>query len=416
MNILILILYRLLVIPVVIILPFAAFFKRKVREGLRLRKIHAEPLPSGQNPIWIHAASGEFEYAKAVIRRMKERFPDIPIVVTYFSPTFAKVVQHFPGVDRAVALPLDLPGPCASFLKNMHPRLLLIARTDLWPEMLEQCRTRNIPVVLFSYTQKAIRQPFKKLFTRWMFHWAQRIYCVSAADRDNLNVIPLRARLEVMGDTRYDQVAYRLSHGKPIAQGLHPKGGAPCLTAGSTWPEDESVLLQSVAGLLLSKSLKLILVPHEPTPEHLASLENQLRGLGLTYAFFSNGFWDSEHVLVVDQVGVLAELYALGTFAFIGGSFRKSVHSVMEALGAGCLTFVGPFHENNREALEFKAIPFNIARGVEVVETHEQWRDKLADYIARPQEVKIYSAQLGAEFKKRLGASDRLIDSLQDLW
>lgn len=416
MNILFLSLYRYLLVPTAAVaLPIAALFNRKIREGMNLRRIRHEPLPPGNDPIWIHAASGEFEYAKAVIRELKASSPSTPIIVTYFSPTFAKGVASFPGVDRAVALPLDLAAPCRSFLKQMHPKLLLIARTDLWPEILDQCRKRKIPVVIFSYTQKAFRSSFKKYFTRWTLQWIERVYCVAEADREHLAPLQLKKPVEVMGDTRYDQVAYRLMNPKPIAANLHPKGDAPVLVAGSTWAEDEAVLLPALEPHLKNQKLKLILVPHEPTPEHIQSLKKQFAKLGLTHTLFSSGNWNHENILLVDKVGVLAELYLWGQFAFVGGSFKKSVHSVMEALGAGCVTFVGPYYENNREAVQFHALKFGSMNGVEVVKYADELSEHLALLLAQPEMTAKFSDSLKKEFASRLGASRRLAGSLKDL-
>lgn len=409
--------YRYLIAPwVVALLPFAALFNRKLREGLRLRRRPLEPLGSVTSPIWIHASSGEFEYAKPVIRRLKETHADVPVVVTYFSPTYSKAATSFPGVAQASPLPLDLPGPCSDFLRKTKPRVLLISRTDLWPEMLHQCRRAEVPAVVFSYTQKAFRSPFKKAFTRWMLNWIDRIYCVSPADLDHVSSLGTGLPVEVMGDTRYDQVAFRLSHPKPLPEALRPRDGIPCFIAGSSWPEDEAVLLPALAPLLLEKKLKLILVPHEPTKAHLEALRGQLEALDLKFGYFSTGdAWPDEHVLVVDQVGVLAELYAWGDFAFIGGSFRKSVHSVMEALGAGLMTFVGPFHENNREALEFKETPIGDYTGVTVVKSADELRVRVREVLNKPGDVKNFSTALLSEFQSRLGATDRLLSRLEDL-
>lgn len=411
MNTLLFAVYRYLAMPIAVsILPIVAMFNGKMRTGLRLRRKKSEPLATNERPIWVHASSGEFEYAKAVIRQLKYEHPEIPIVVTYFSPTFSQAATNFPGVDRALALPLDLPGPCVSFLKKFQPRLGLIARTDLWPEILEQCRKRAVPVILFSYTQKSARGWLKRSLTKWVLHWVRQIYCVSSADLENLRVFASRQKAEVMGDTRYDQVAFRLQNPKPLPSGVQPKDDIPCFVAGSTWSEDEAVLLPALKPLLLKNKLRLILVPHEPTQTHITDLERQLKKSNLDFSLYSQANWNHEPVLLVDQVGVLAELYAFSDFAFVGGSFRKSVHSVMEALGAGCVTFVGPYHENNREALEFKSLSL-----LDAVATAEQMESRLNIYLDNPKQLQERKQETLAEFKRRLGASQRLVRGLETL-
>ena len=60
-----------------------------------------------------------------------------------------------------------------------------------------------------------------------------------------------------------------------------------------------------------------------------------------------------QDILIVDQIGLLADIYRCSEFAFIGGSFKSKIHSVMEALCADNIVFFGPKHSNNSEAIEF---------------------------------------------------------------
>jgi 3-deoxy-D-manno-octulosonic-acid transferase len=273
---------------------------------------------------------------------------------------------------------------------------------------------RKVPVVLFSYTQKAFTNPFKRALTRWLMSYIQRIYCVSEVDREHLLPVIGSQTVEVLGDTRYDQVIERLKNPKPIVDVLRPRG-VPVLVAGSTWPADEAVLLPALAPLLKAGRIKLILVPHEPTNEHLEALRLQLQKLGLNSERFSlQQSWDDKPVLLVDQVGFLAELYLWGDYAFVGGSFRKSVHSVMEALGAGALTFVGPFHHNNREALEFKNLQVAQHPALEVVSSSEELRERLTAALDSL-DIRQFHQALRQEFHRRLGASGKLVNQIEDL-
>ncbi|MGE0527896.1 MAG: 3-deoxy-D-manno-octulosonic acid transferase [Bdellovibrionales bacterium] len=408
-------LYRLFIIPLVaLILPFFLPFLPKLRSGLGLRLRPLKIPEFANDPIWIHAASGEFEYAKAVIRELKLRHPDIPIVVTYFSPTYRRAVETFEGIDFACPLPLDLPGPCASFLKRVHPRALWIARTDFWPEMITQTARRKIPRLVFAYTQRDPSQMniLSRALRRWVLIRLDQILCVAEGDREALKRLGLDdgVSVSVAGDTRYDQVEYRLRTGRPLPPDLKPDPGRFCLVAGSTWEEDELVLIPAVQELLKAGRLKLIVVPHEPTDAHLKRLRTRLEAYGLTAALFSSeASWPHRHALIVDEVGVLAELYRWGDFALVGGSFRKSVHSVMEALGAGCRTFVGPKHHNNREALEFQALRFAGQPGVTVVADSGDLRAQLEKATAAREALSQFRQDLIAEFQRRRGASERVV-------
>ena len=129
---------------------------------------------------------------------------------------------------------------------------------------------------------------------------------------------------------------------------------APCFVVGSSWPEDEAIILPALTHPV-EQGLKVILAPHEPTPSHLRDLEEKLSGLSIKshrYSMLEDHL--NAPVVIVDQVGVLADLYRLGSVAFVGGSFKKSVHSVMEPAASGALSLVGPYHHNSREALALK--------------------------------------------------------------
>jgi 3-deoxy-D-manno-octulosonic-acid transferase len=404
------IIYRYLAAPLMLfLLPFAALFNKKIAEGLKLRRQKQAYPEFAQRPVWIHAASGEFEYAKSLIRELKHLAPHCPIVVTYFSPTYARNVKNFPGVDFALPLPLDLPGPVSTFFRRINPRALLMARTDLWPELLTQARQKGIPTCVFSFTQKSPSGlgPIAKYFSRWRLNLVDSIECVSLEDKKNLEELGVATPVRVSGDTRYDQVRFRLDHPKQLPSAWKPPLDTPVMIAGSTWPEDEQVLLPALKPILNSKRLRLILAPHEPTPSHLDDLKRQLDLHGIRFSLFSSeGGWSEAEVLLVDQVGWLAELYAWGDIAFIGGSFKKTVHSVMEALGAGLKTFVGPKHQNNREAIEFQAV-----RGaVQVVNDVESLRQAVQNLSL--EELKSFKQDFQKDFAARLGATKKLAGSV----
>lgn len=404
-------LYRLTAAPLMVFfLILLSPFHRKLRRILKLKLQKRFSPGFSRKPIWIHAASGEFEYAKAVIRECKKRDPGQPILVTYSSDTYVKAIEGFPGVDFSLPLPIDLPGPCAAFLKKYNPRCLLIARTDLWPEILAQTQKRNIPIVLFSYTQKPLRGLARHL-RRWLLGYASEIRCVSEEDAKNLRELGVAGAVSVDGDTRYDQVRYRLDHPKELPFKLKPSRTA--LVAGSTWWEDEEVLISALAPFLQARRLQLILVPHEPTPSHLTKVESLIRQSGLMCSRYSSGQgWAEEEVLLVDQVGVLAELYQWGELAFVGGSFKGSVHSVMEPLGAGLLTLVGPHHQNNREATEFAQISVGSLHAVQVCQDANQVGQVVE--LALAGDTSIRRGEILKMFNSRLGASPRLSEQIFD--
>lgn len=308
-------------------------------------------------PIWIHAASGEIEYAKSLVRQLKTELPQIPIMVTFFSPSAKKLILKFPGLDLVRAAPWDTASEVEKFLSFYQPRVALFARTDVWPEMASQLKKRKIPSALFAatFSENSTRgRLFASSLTRTALNSLNRIFCVSQLDAENIEALGVHTPLEISGDTRFDQVIFRGQNPHPIKNELKPSSTHPVLVAGSTWPQDEEVLFSSLA-FWFKAGGKLILAPHETSTERIKNLKIQLQNLGYTSVLYSEGTkWQQEDILLIDQVGHLHELYSWGNLAFVGGSFKDKVHSVMEPLSAGLQVMVGPHHLNNREALQFQ--------------------------------------------------------------
>ncbi len=368
-------------------------------------------------PIWIHAASGEFEYAKPVIRRIKDENPSQPVFVTYFSPSYAESIIKTPGVDGSSPLPFDLPGPVRSFLDRLKPAALLIARTDVWPEIVTQTTSRNIPSLLFSATLKPHSQP-RALYDKWIYSKLSQIYVLSQKDEQQSLRAGIR-NVEVHGDTRFDQVIYRLEHPKPVAS--FARDERPVLIAGSTEPDDEAILLTAVQSLLKENKLRLIVAPHElnrldPICAHLkkAQIEFALYSKLQEPQFSKQSETRAQApVLLIDKVGILAELYTLADMAFVGGSFQRKVHSVMEPLAAGLPTIVGPHHSNNSEAIEFQTVMTPIGPAVRAVRNGEQLAAEIVSILTQKTAWDETKQIIRQEVRRRAGGTDAVINWLK---
>ncbi len=344
---------------------------------LRLRHSKNSDLKTSVDATYIfHASSGEAEYAFPIIRELKSQIPTCKVIMTYFSNSYVDVIEKNPEIDQVIPLPLDLPGPTRSFLKLHQPTIFFISRTDLWPELLTQCQNLKIPTVLFSRTQVPVKNLLRKSYYQWIFQKLSLISVVTSEDKTNvLNIMP-KAKVLVHGDSRWDQVQHKLS--------LNPKVQylKPTFVAGSIWPEDFNFLSTAWD----KKFGQLILVPHEKDEAFFKTIKSYFTSKGYILKFLSE--WDFKvnfeklnvdfDVLIVDQFGVLPRLYFNSYAAFIGGSFKQKVHSVMEALVCNTPVIVGPFHQNNREAEIFKKVqvePDSSIKAVNVAKTSQEIRN-----------------------------------------
>lgn len=369
------------------LISFFAFFQKNKkwaqfyfeRKSPQFQKIRPE-LFDKKKPIWIHASSGEIEYARPVLRELKKLDPSLPLLVTYSSLSAKKILAGLAEIDAWGPSPWDSRLSVQKFLDEWKPQLALFARTDVWPQVSYQLSQRQIPSLLFSATlaDNSSRKGVGKSLQKFCLSHLTKIMAVSEDDLKNFQELGLE-NVEVKGDTRFDQVFYRLENAQKIRTELKPSNASQVFVAGSIWPEDEE---QIIPVIKKNPGLKFILAPHEVSAESIKKLEEDLRSRAITFTRYSMAEkWERESVLIVDKVGVLAEIYPWGRFAFVGGSFRRLVHSVMEPLAAGLFTFVGPHHQNNREALLFQSKFVGQTPLVQVVHSSDELDQKLKNLL-----------------------------------
>lgn len=393
-------------------LIFGSLFSKKVRRGLSLRKnlLKASKLPKLNECFWIHAASGEYEYARPLIKELKKHFPQIPVVVSFFSPSYFEALKKDPLIDHALPLPFDFPGAIKDFIKKINPKAFFIARTDLWAEALEQCQRKNIPRILFSYYQNPQKKGLELFLRSWLLKKLSHIDCV---DEQTLEFVQknISKSATAFGDTRYDRVIERME--KPIDFSFKVPQ-KKVITFGSSWSEDEQVFIPALKDTKEQWELCFI-APHEPSESNIKQLAHQLKKSSLSFELFSEIKNDPKaSVVIVDKVGVLFDLYRFSDLAFVGGSFRKTVHSVMEPLSQGSKLILGPKIQNNAEALEFKQVMVtNKTPAITVAKNTSQFSKEIIDHFSlKTEDRELIRKDIKELVRKKSGASEKLLKHL----
>ena len=419
--------YRYFLAPMAYVLLqiFRPLFNGKLREMIedknqnfyKIKLAGSEASIAEARPLWIHAASGEIEYARPILREYKRLHPEVPLLVTYTSPSAKKILTSLHEVDVWAALPWDLSQPLQNFIDRWNPRALLFSRTDVWPQLAHETARRKLPTCLFSATfadnSSRLHGPTRFL-TKYTLNQLDQIHCVSDEDRQNLQNLGLRNQILVSGDTRFDQVFHRLENPRPLKGELIPTPEEFIFIAGSTWPEDESHILPAIARVK-ARGFKSIIAPHEIGEDHLEKLEKQMSSLGLPFVRYSKAqSWPTGTILLIDQIGILAELYTWADIAFIGGSFKKQVHSVMEALAAGLPVMVGPEHRNNREALFYQKKNFSSGMIVQIVHSADDIVVLLERMRKNLDLIPHIKEEIRSEIGKNKNSTQRVLNSLSE--
>jgi 3-deoxy-D-manno-octulosonic-acid transferase len=282
------------------------------------------------------------------------------LLYTHFSPSAERLASHLP-VDVHDYLPIDRPRDVRDALDIVQPTALVFSKLDVWPELTLGAARAGVKLGLISATVAPASSRLRWPARTWSapaYAALDRVGAISENDAERLVALGARAeRISVTGDTRYDSVterAERLDRGREPLARLTGARGSLTIVAGSTWPSDEAVLLPALADLLVQvPQARLVLAPHEPHPDHLAGIAQQAAAVGLARP---TRLSQLEHatpgpVIVVDRVGVLADLYSLADIAFVGGGYhRAGLHSVLEPAVFAVPVVVGPAWQNSRDA------------------------------------------------------------------
>ena len=417
-------LYSLITIPILwTLLQILGLFNAKVRRGIAGRKhlfadLEAQISRLGEGRrIWVHSSSmGEFEQAKPIIAALKERLPQVKVIVTFYSPSGFENSRKYPLADAISYLPFDTRRNARRFFDLVRPDVGVMVRYDIWPNHVWEMRDRGIPSGIANATmrrQTERRIPFARTFHHYVYNALDLIMTVSQTDADMFRVFSLsHPRIEVIGDTRFDQVRIRSQEARKHM--IVPPAvleNRLVVVAGSTWPEDEEVFLPAFLDLAATNPrLLMILVPHEPTVQHLENLESDLDGRISCIRFSALREYRDERVIIVDSIGILLTLYSYAHVAFVGGGFKQNVHNVLEAAVYGIPVLFGPRHWNSQEPIMLAGH----GGGFVITDSGEMKRtlgNLLGDDLARAES----GAKASRFVESHTGATDRVVEYLQPL-
>ncbi|MDR1337240.1 MAG: 3-deoxy-D-manno-octulosonic acid transferase, partial [Tannerella sp.] len=334
----------------------ASLFMRKARLT-RLGQWHTNgilraKIDRNARYIWFHAASlGEFEQGRPVMELLKARHPEYKILLTFFSPSGYEVRKNYDGADVICYLPFDTPYKVKKFLHLAQPAMAVFIKYEFWMNYLSELKRRRIPTYLISAVFRP-EQIFFKPYGKW---YLQALYCFDHLFVQNVESERLLAghgitNVNVCGDTRFDRVLAVQHQARllPVV-GQFAGDSRPVLVAGSTWPQDEDILLPYFNA---HPEIKLIIAPHEIHRTHLMDIETRLSRPSIRLSETNDQSVSDKDCLIIDSFGLLSSIYRYGRMAYIGGGFGKGIHNTLEAAVYGIPVIFGPHYRKFHEAKE----------------------------------------------------------------
>lgn len=345
------------------------------RKGLLERL--AEAIPSNEEIVWIHVASlGEFEQGRPIIEKIHTEHPEYKILITFFSPSGYEIRRNYEGGDYIFYLPIDTLSNVKRFLDIINPKVAIFVKYEFWLNLLGELRSRGIK----SYIVSSIFRTNSIFFKPWGGAWREALEAFETIFVQDDNSKKLLSEwgfdnVVVAGDTRFDRVWDIAQHSKDIPIIERFAAEKEVFIAGSTWCEDEEILIPLTKN---NPDVKFIIAPHEIGADRVNGLISKLQGRGVRYSEITELYdLKSIQVLVLDTMGMLSSVYKYAQWGYIGGGFGKGIHNTLEAATFGLPIAFGPNYLKFKEACDL--ISLGAAQSVCSVEELTTWFSPLKE-------------------------------------
>ncbi len=379
---------------------------------------------SFKRTIWVHAASvGEVRCSIPLLRKIKKEFAHFKIILTTMTSTGNETAKtYLTEADQVLFIPIDHPLVIRRAIEKIQPSLLLIAETELWPNLLRFCGKKGIPVILFNgrISQKSFR---RYLFFKFFFKQCLKyISCfLMQTEEDRTRIVEMGGesrKAKAVGNLKFDQTlpSFTSEAMVEMSQSLGLRGNENILIAGSTHSGEEEILINLYKELKeIDPHLVLILAPRHL--ERLEEVEKTLKKESLSWQrktsfLMKGGGSDQEQsrIILLDTMGELIGLYSLGTLVFVGGSLVPvGGHNPLEPLLFRKCVLFGPYMFN---FLEISSRLIGAGGAIQVSGKEDLFTQTKRLFFDREKRKEI--GEKGYQFlQKHQGATDRMFEEIR---
>jgi 3-deoxy-D-manno-octulosonic-acid transferase len=397
---------------------------QKYREGLaeRLGRVRLLTGQGGRPLIWVHAVSvGEVLAVSRLVKTLDAELPEYFVAISTTTRTGQKLARERFGADRVFYCPLDLHWAVRAYLNALKPRLLVLAETEFWPNLLSGCFRQGIPVAVVNARISDRSWPRYQLgrrFFRPLLGRLARVLAQSEIDANRLKTLGCRPQsVSVAGNLKFDVHAAEEADAtiqlKALATDLR------LVVAGSTLEGEEAALLDAWPQLLeADPQLVMVLAPRHPERfGAVAALLNQS-----SFEWVKRSDWRSTstgalkplrpgQIVLLDTIGELASVYSLASVAFVGGSLIPAGgHNPLEPAQFGVPIVMGSHYAN------FRAITDDLlAHDAIRIAEKENLAKVLVDLLGNHPAAKAMGERARQVFAQQAGATDRCVAALKEL-
>ena len=368
----------------------------------------AENINPNDKPIWFHAASlGEFEQGRPIIEEVKKKYPGKKILLTFYSPSGYEVRKDYDGADWIYYLPLDTKSKSDKFVELVNPSMAIFIKYEFWPNIIKSLHTARVNTIVISAIFRE-DQVFFKSYGGWMRKSLKKFSKFFVQDDNSvklLNSIGID-NVEKSGDTRFDRVMDILKNDNSVDFINEFKNKSKLLVAGSTWPDDDKILLEYINKK--HDGTKVVIAPHNIHSDYNQKLIDKITKKTILFSEMEGKNLADYDVFILDTVGLLTKVYSYADVAYVGGGFGKEgIHNILEPAVFSIPVITGPIFHQFKEAVDLDKIggtiivnstsefisemnKFELGENLEVgkiafnyIEDNSGAQDKILEYISK---------------------------------
>lgn len=335
-------------------LSIIAFFNAKIGLFVNGRKDVFKTLKEAKlnehDVIWVHTASlGEFEQGLPIIEELKKNYPSHKIIITFFSPSGYEVKKNSAVADLITYLPLDTINNATKFVQLTNPKLAIFVKYEIWPNYLSALKSNHTHTILASAIFNKKQIFFKNYggFMRKSLHNFNHFFVQDKNSKKLLESLNLN-NVTLSGDTRFDRVLKILEQDNTLDFIEQFKQNEFCIVAGSTWPEDEKILVDYINNS--EKNIKFIFAPHTIKKEAVSKLASSIKKKTILYSDLPIKNSENYDVFIIDTIGILTKIYNYADIAYVGGGFATGLHNTLEPAVYSIPVIIGPKFSGFKEA------------------------------------------------------------------
>ncbi|PIB33778.1 3-deoxy-D-manno-octulosonic acid transferase [Gaetbulibacter sp. 5U11] len=407
-------LYNITIQLASVVLKLLSLFNHKIKLGVDGRALTFNKLDQflnkGDKTLWFHCASlGEYEQGLPIFTELRKDYPNHKIVLSFFSPSGYEIRKKAPFADLVVYLPLDTKNNAKRFINLVNPELTVFVKYEIWPNYLNEIKNRELRAILISAVFRKDQSFFKWYGsqTKKALFAFEHIFTQNETSKKLLESINYK-NVTISGDTRFDRVSNQLNTDNNLDFIKAFKDNKLCIVIGSSWPEDETLIIEFINNYL-GIPIKFIIAPHNIKSKQIENIQTNLKKPAILFTQKEKKDLSQYDVFILDTIGLLSKAYSYADIAYIGGAMGNTgLHNILEPAVFGVPIIIGKNYQKFPEAFDMIK-----NKGVKSVSNITELGTELNSLI-NDQESRLTTGNQNADFiKKNKGAVIQIMQYLR---